>query len=228
MTVQSPQPHSDSIAPVFARLVASEGTLSHPYCRAAIDRTPESFARNSGDFADAVHYLSLLHGQMPGIIDHAARHIIDNAARGWLLSAVAGFAEERGHIARLVVAVGPLPSTSGQQNMTTIISQQRRALEMLAQSDRRGCALGSSMALVLDWEPVRTIMTSGAARLGIDMPACSLPGIADTVATLAAVEAEFPISRAAQFGASQLLVQHRTIWDLLEARASLRRSADQH
>ncbi len=228
MTVQSPRPHSDSIAPVFTRLVASEGTLTHPYCRAALERTQESFVRNSGDFADAVHYLSLLHGQMPGIIDHAARHIIDNAARGWLLSAVAGFAEERGYLARLVVAVGPLPSTSGQQNMTTIISQQRRALEMLAQSDRRGSALGSSMALVLDWEPVRTIIDSGAARLGIDIPGCSMPSAADTIATLAAVEAEFPVSRAAQFGATQLLVQHRTIWDLLEARASLRRSADQH
>lgn len=226
MTVQSSWPHPDSIASVFARLVASEGTLTHGYCRTAIDRTPESFVRNSGDFADAVHYLSLLHGQMPGIIDHAARHIIDNAARSWLLSAVAGFAEERSYLGRLVVAVGPLPSTSGQQNMTTIISQQRRALEMLAQSDRRGCALGSSMALVLDWEPVRAIVDSGAARLGVDIPACSLPTSVDTISTLAAVEAEYPVSRAAQFGASQLLVQHRTIWDILEARASLRRNAD--
>ncbi len=226
MTVQSPRPHADSIAPVFARLVASEGTSTHAYCRAALDRSPDSFSKRSGDFADAIHYLSLLHGQMPGIIDHAARHIIDNAARGWLLSAVAGFAEERSYLGQLVVAVGPLPSTTGQQNMTTIIGQQRRALEMLAQSDRRGCALGASMALVLDWQPVRAIVDSGAARLGIEAPACSLPSAADTIATLAAVEAEFPISRAAQFGAAQLLVQHRTIWDILEARALLRREAD--
>lgn len=226
MTVQSPRPRSESIAPVFTRLVASEGTSTHPYCRAALDRVPDSFVRRSGDFADAIHYLSLLHGQMPGIIDHAARHIIDNGARDWLLSAVAGFAGERGYLGQLVVAVGPLPSTAGQQNMTTIIGQQRRALEMLAQSDRRGCALGASMALVLDWEPVRAIIDSGAARLGIDAPPCALPSVTETIATLSDVEAEFPISRAAQFGAAQLLVQHRTIWDILEARASLRREAD--
>lgn len=223
MTVSSPRSQSDSIAPVFARLVEREGTFTHRYCQSALERSKDSFVRNSADFADAVHHFSLLHGQMPGVIDHAARHIADNGARSWLLDAVAGFAVERAYIARLVVAVGPLPSTTGQNGMATIVGQQRRALEMLAQSDRRGSALGSSMALVLDWQAIRTIVDSGAARLGVEVPEPSLPTAETTIATLAAVEAEFPISRAAQFGATQVLVQHRTIWDLLEARAALRR-----
>lgn len=213
-----------SIAEVLKRLLATDGTASHSYCANAVSRKPGGFVRNAVDFADAVHHLSLLHGQMPGVIDHAANHIVDNAARSWLLKAVDGFGRERLYLGRLVVAVGPMPSTAGQQQMTTIVAQQCRALEMLAQSDRRGCALGASMALVMDWSAIRAILDAGAARLGLEPPNMQLPDHAETIATLDAVEQEFPIGRAAQFGATQLLGQHRGVWDLLQARSEVRHS----
>ncbi|MET0360590.1 MAG: hypothetical protein ABW048_02455, partial [Sphingobium sp.] len=202
------------------------GTAGHSYCQSAIARQPDGFVRKAVDFADAVHHLSLLHGHVPGVIDHAATRIADNAARNWLLVAADGFARERLYLNAIVVAAGPLPSTAGQDQVTTIVAQQCRALDMLAQSDRRGCALGAAMALVLDWQAIRALLDGGAARLGIDPKASQLPTVADTVDVLAILETEHPIGRAVQFGASQLLGQHRGIWDLLQARAQVRRDTD--
>lgn len=226
MTMQSRSPIPSQTADVMQSLVAREGTAGHDYCIPAIARTPESFVRNTTDFADAVHHLVLLHGHVPGVIDHAATRIADVAARDWLLRAVDGFARERLYLHGIVVAAGPLPSTAGQDQVTTIIAQQCRALDMLAQSDRRGCAVGAAMALVLDWQAIRTLLDGGAARLGIDPKPTTLPGSGETLNLLSLLEAENPIGRAVQFGATQLLGQHRGIWDLLQARAQVRRATD--
>ena len=211
------------IADLLDRLVQSNGTAAHAYCAAALARTPDAFVRQPVDFADAVHHLSLLHGHAPGVIEHAANRVADNAARDWLLSAITALGRERTYLNQIVVAAGPLPSTAGQQQMTTIISQQRRALDMLAQSDRRGTALGAAAALVLDWRAIRGILDSGALRLGIEPHASPLPDRDQTLAMLTALEGDQvqSISRAVQFGAGQLLSQHSGVWDLLQARAQV-------
>lgn len=226
MTMQSRSPMPSQTSDLIQSLVAREGTAGHDYCVPAIARLPEGFVRNAADFADAVHHLSLLHGHVPGVIDHAAMRVADNAARDWLLRAVDGFARERRYLGAVVVAAGPLPSTAGQDQVTTIVAQQCRALDMLAQSDRRGCAIGAAMALVMDWQAIRTVLDGGAARLGIDPKESTLPGSSETLSLLSVLEAEHPIGRAVQFGATQLLGQHRGIWDLLKARAQVRRAMD--
>jgi hypothetical protein len=203
-------PHAhqpESVSSLLNRLVTVEGTASHSYCAPAIARAADAFVRDAVDFADAVHLLSLLHGQAPGAVNHAESRITENAARSWLVQAVNGFGRERSYLAQLVVAVGPMPSTTGQQSLSQTISQQRRALEMLSLSDRRGCALGAAAALVLDWHAIRAVLAGGAARL------------------VEEAEMERPIGRALQFGASQVLGQHRGIWDLLSARSQARRDA---
>lgn len=225
MDMQSHSLVPTSTADLLAGLVAHEGTASHSYCAPSIARSPDGFVRNSSDFADTAHHLSLLHGHIPGVIDHAATRIADNAARNWLLKSVDGFARERLYLNAIVVAAGPLPSTAGQDQVTTIIAQQCRALDMLAQSDRRGCAIGAAMALVMDWKAIRTLLDGGAARLGIDPRESQLPGWTETLEVLTALEEEHPIGRAVQFGAGQLLGQHRGVWDLLQARSQVRRAA---
>jgi len=225
MDMQSPSLVPFSTADLLAGLVTREGTSGHGYCAPSIARSPDGFVRNSTDFADAVHHLSLLHGHVPGVIDHAANRIAENAARGWLLKAVDGFARERLYLNHIVVAAGPLPSTAGQDQVTTIIAQQTRALDMLAQSDRRGCAMGAAMALVLDWVAIRSLLDGGAARLGVNPPPLALPGWSETLDVLTVLEEEHPIGRAVQFGAGQLLGQHRGVWDLLQARGAVRRSS---
>ena len=219
-------PRSSSLSDVanlFVELLANEGTAAHPYCAPVVLGDRQSFVRDLVDFADFVHLVTLLHGQVPGLIDHAASRTVEVSARAWLLQGLEAFAYEREYLGRLCVAVGPLPSTTGHHETSAIIAQQRHALEMLAQSDRRGCALGTAVTMVLEWDAIRAVLDAGAMRLGIEPPARRLPSRNDTVKLLDTLPEPERISRAMLFGASQLLGQHRGMWDLLEARADIRR-----
>lgn len=211
-----------SLAALIAAIVDQDGSASHSYCAPAINGDRQSFVRDLVDFADFVHLVALLHGQIPGLIDHAAARTVEVAARSWLLKAIDAFALERQYLGRLSVSVGPLPSTIGHNETTTIVAQQRHAIEMLAQSDRRGCALGTAVTLALEWHPIRAILDAGAIRLGIEPPACHVPSRSETLALLADLPDPDRLSRAIQFGATQLLGQHRGMWDLLKARAAVR------
>jgi hypothetical protein len=215
---------SSDVANLFVELLGSEGTASHAYCGPVVLGDRQSFVRDLVDFADFVHLVTLLHGQVPGLIDHAASRTVEVAARAWLLQSLEAFAIEREYLSKLCVAVGPLPSTAGHHETSTIIAQQRHAVEMLAQSDRRGCALGTAVTMVLEWDAIRAILDAGALRLGIEPPVCHLPTHNDTLKLLDALPEPERIARAMMFGASQLVGQHRGMWDLLEARADIRRN----
>ena len=214
---------ASDVANQLVDLIAQEGTATHAYCAPAVLGDRQSFVRDLVDFADFVHLVTLLHGQVPGLIDHAAGRTADVAARSWMLQALDAFGAEREYLGRLCVAVGPLPSTAGHHETSTIIAQQRHAVEMLAQSDRRGCALGTAITMVLEWEAIRAVLDAGALRLGIEPQASRLPNRAETIALINALPDPERMSRAMAFGASQLLGQHRGMWDLLEARAAVRR-----
>jgi hypothetical protein len=99
---------------------------------------------------------------------------------------------------------------------------QRHAIEMLAQSERRGCALGAALALALDWRSVRSVLDAAAIRFGVDRPEYRLdePGAVRSLADGAAQEPA--VERALLFGADQVLIQHYRLWDLLEARQQAR------
>ncbi|BAV63967.1 hypothetical protein SCLO_1009270 [Sphingobium cloacae] len=204
-------------------LVTADGTGAHSYAhQAAGDQGMRDALLSLSDLADAAYYLCLLHGRHPGVIDHAATRSADNAARQWLIQAADGFARERAYLTQVTVAVGPAPSTAGQADCETTVSQQRHALDMLAQSDRRGCALGAAIALVLDWRAVRRVLDKAAIRVGIEPAPSTLPDRAATMAVARAIGGDEAIDRAIQFGARQLLSQHRGLWDLLAARAQVR------
>ena len=147
--------------------------------------------------------------------------IRDSGIAAWLDGAARGFAEERAYLMRIVVAAGPLPSTPGQAQCEAVVAGQRHALEMLARSDRDGCAVGAAMALVLDWRAIRAVIDAAANRYGVSLAPPALPSQRQTLAVLE--EAGSPaFERAVMFGAQQLLVQHRGLWNLLEARAEAR------
>jgi hypothetical protein len=205
----------DGASDLLSRLVDAEGSAGHRYIVSA-DLNSGRFATRN--LADAIHHLCTLHGRHPGVLDHAAVHTANDGARGWLISAVDGFAGERAVLAKLVVAVGPLPSTPGQAESESAVNGQRHALDMLAQSDRDGCALGAAMALVLDWHTVRGALDTIANRLGVMIPDAALPTRHETLAVAASVATTSGIERAMAFGAQQLLGQHRGLWDLLNAR----------
>ena len=204
---------------LLAACVAEHGSVTHPWFdNPALLSGPEA----SRNLADAIHFLCALHGRHPGVVDHAASRTVEPTGRAWLAAATAAASAERTLLTRLAVAAGPIPSTPGGSGSEAAIQAQRSALATLAQSDRKGTALGAALAFASDWAPVRkNVIEAAAKRLGIEV---APHGFGDA-ATLRAVADEAGASeRALLFGAQQLSLQHRALWDLLEARAQARQS----
>lgn len=174
------------------------------------------------DLDDLVHLLCALYGRQPSFIDLALLSEQSGPVRKWLEGAANAFERERLYLVRLTSASGPIPSTPGAAETESALLAQRHALETLARSERTGCALGAATALVADWQDIRPLLDKAAARVGIEAPACALPdessvrGVLDLAATGVAAE------RAIRFGSEQLLLQHRALFDLLEARSEAR------
>ena len=81
--------------------VTEHGSASHSYLASDdLLRGPHA-SRNLADF---IHFLCVLHGRHPGVIDHAANRTADPLARNWFNAAIDGFAAERAFLTRLAVA----------------------------------------------------------------------------------------------------------------------------
>ena len=174
------------------------------------------------DLADAVHLLCSLHGRYPGLIELALQLCPAGSTQEWLSRASEAFERERLYLVRVTSAVGPLPSTPAAAETESSLSAARHALETLANSERKGCALGAATALVGDWWPIRRLLDRAATRAGLECPAPSLPDEASVVGVIGGACDDSSIDRALAFGGEQLLLQHRALFDLLEARASAR------
>ena len=208
-----------SVAGAQLARVASDGCARHKH----LQRLVEASGRDAGrDLSDAVHLLCSLHGHYPGLIEIALQRCPSGPAQEWLLRASEAFERERLYLVRLTSAVGPLPSTPGAAETESSLMGARRALETLAESERQGCALGSATALVGDWWPVRRVLDRAAARAGVEAPAPSLPDETSVVAAIDSLSDSPASQRALAFGSEQLLLQHRALFDLLEARAEAR------
>jgi hypothetical protein len=202
--------------------VADQGSAAHRWpSHPDLARTEES-ARG---LADAIHYLCTLHGRYPGVIDHASGRVPEPEARTWLAQASYAFAGERAYLARLAVAAGPVPSTPGGAGSDSTVLAQRHAIELLAQSERNGCALGAAMAVALDWMHVRVTLDAAARRFGVEIPPYAAADSERIAAVANRVAATAGVQRALIFGAQQILLQHHGLWDLLETRAQARVAA---
>lgn len=208
-----------SVAEAQLARVAGNGCARHPYLNALLEASGPYCAR---DLADAVHLLCSLHGRYPGLIEIALQRCPKGEARGWLERASDAFERERLYLVRLTSAVGPLPSTPGATETETSLASARHALETLATSERRGCALGAATGLVGDWWPIRRVLDRAAARVGLECPAPSLPDEDSVIEVIGGASDTHSSERALAFGGEQLLLQHRALFDLLEARAEAR------
>ena len=209
-----------SVAETHLARVSADGSSRHRYLNVLLEGSGANTAR---DLADSFHLLCGLHGSHPSLVELAHHNAAQGTARDWLARAAEGFERERLYLVRLTSAVGPLPSTPGAAETEATMNAQRNALEILATSERRGCALGAAAALVGDWWPIRRLLDRAAARAGIDSPAPALPDEASIVAAIDAASDTPSSERALGFGSEQLLLQHRGLFDLLEARAEARR-----
>jgi hypothetical protein len=182
-----------SVADAQLARVAGEGCARHPHLSALLEATGPNSAR---DLADAVHLLCSLHGRYPGLIEIALQRCPSGETNSWLSRASDAFERERLYLVRLTSSVGPLPSTPG--------------------------AAETEASLVGDWWPVRRLLDRVAARVGTESPAPSLPDESSVIEVIDRATAEGPSARALAFGGEQLLLQHRALFDLLEARAEAR------
>lgn len=202
--------------------VAEHGSATHPwFAGEALLRGPDS----ARALADALHFLGVLHGRYPGVVDLAAARVAEAEARAWLAAAGEAMVAERLYLTRLAVAAGPVPGTPGNAESESAVAAQRAALATLASSDRQGCALGAALAFAADWAPVRALLDAAARRFGVDAPPFRLGEAAEIGAVADAASATAATERALLFGAQQLALQHRGLWDLLEARHQARREA---
>ncbi len=200
-------------------IVAERGSAAHPYARSDMLLRGSHAGRN---LADVTHFLCVVHGGHPGAIDHAVRRVGDTRPYRWLQRAAEVFAVESAFLVRLAAVAGSPPGTPASADSDAVAIAQTHAIEMLACSERNGCALGAATALVLDWAVIRKVLNSAAERFGIDAPAFTLADQAE-IADLAASAAANPaIQRALLFGAEQVSAQHHGLWDLLEARQESR------
>jgi hypothetical protein len=199
--------------------VAGPGSATHRHGAALAGGSTKHAGR---DLADAVHLLCALYGRFPGPADLAIACCPPGPVRDWLREAADSFERERIYIVRLTAAVGPTPSTPGAAQTEAAILAQRHAIETLAQSERSGCALGAVAALAGDWPALRALLDCAANRCGIEIPPCTVPDPEPVAAVLAIGTGSAAAERALIFGAEQMLLQHRALFDLLEARAEAR------
>jgi len=211
-----------------------EQTSLADYVRAHGSNTADYAAAISDDFsilsgadnADIAHFLCVLHGRHPGVVDHAATKTAEMDARAWFIEAMEGFAAERAFLTKLTVAAGPISGVSATDQSNATVLAQRKALEMLSQSDRSGCALGASLALVLDWQAIRPLLEKMAVRLDIEPRHVILPSADATLKLHEKLAQSSAVERAMHFGVDQILAQHRGLWKLLGARRDARNAAN--
>lgn len=199
--------------------VEAQGCVEHPHRHALLSASGPATNR---DLADAIHLFCSLYGRYPGLIEIALNNCPSGLVRDWLREASDAYERERLYLVRLTAAVGPLPSTPGSAETEAALVGQRHAIETLAKSERRGCALGAATALMGDWPAVRAVLDRAADRIGMQKPALVLPDL-DSIVRVIGHGTDGPASeRALGFGGEQLLLQNRGLFDLLEARAAAR------
>ncbi|MEG3175712.1 hypothetical protein U1872_05685 [Sphingomonas sp. RB3P16] len=201
----------------IATLALADGCATHP----VIARLTSAGAAGR-DLADAVHALCSVHGRLGDLFEQAAQRSVSGLDNRWMMLAIEGFASERAYLAHLTAAVGPLPSTPGQAASDAAFAAQRHTFDMLARSDRAGCAIGAALALVIDWQAFRRILDAAAARVGAPIVAPQMPDAAEPSLLGGTGDASPAVVRAIAFGAQQTFAQHRGLCDLIEARAIAR------
>ena len=216
----------DAYGAAFTRAIVTEGSTGviRPLVAFLGDRGERADLRAAAKtaraalLADIAHFLNSSHGRHPGVVDHAAHKIVDDAARRWLVQAIDGFAAERAYLNRLTVEAGPAHRLNGQDKVTALITGQTKNFEMLATSDRQGCPAGAAIAFVIDWQQTRGLLDTVALHVGLDAPVSTLPGI-ESCTLLADQLGQNPAYRRAMaFGCDQILAQQRGLWHLIAAR----------
>lgn len=134
-------------------------------------------------------------------------------------------------IRRLAIAVGPTRLRAGLTTAEANALSHRRRIEILLESERSGCALGTGVAIALTWARLTSQISQmlRAAPLS-GQPAITIPGLDElpdapllpppALARHLSVIAQSPAARRGLlFGVGQALALQATFWSMLAERA---------
>lgn len=219
-------PLNNGLSNAFVRKILSDGSLSviTPLVTFLSDGQHRPALRASGKatkaalLADIAHFMHISHGRYPGVVEYAAQKILDDAVRGWLIRAIDAMLVERAFLNMLTVTAGPIRRLASQDNINAVVDGQAKNFQMLATSDRKGCAFGAAIAFVLDWHQTRPLLDIVAHQMGLASPTVTLPSLAECVLLVQSEDRGDNFRRAMAFGAEQTLAQQRGLWRLVVAR----------
>ena len=218
-------PVNDDAGSSFVRNVLSDGSLAvvTPLVMFLTDgqnrpqlRTSVKTAR-AALMADISHFMHILHGRHPGVIEYASQNA-DSAAQAWLIKAMDGMLAERIYLNKLTVTAGPIRRLPGQDKISLLVESQAKNFQMLASSDRHGCSSGAAIAFVLDWHQTRPLLDIVSREMGLMPTSLALPSVLECQQIADKLNHDAGYRRAMAFGADQTLAQQRGLWQLIVAR----------
>lgn len=218
-------PASDDLGSTFVRHILSNGSLDivTPLIKFLTDGPDRPQLRLSGKnartalLADISHFMHILHGRHPGVIEYAAQNA-DGAAQAWLIKAMDGMLAERIYLNTLTVTAGPIRRLPGQDKISLLVESQAKNFQMLASSDRLGCSPGAAISFVLDWHQTRPLLDIVAREMGLMPTSLILPSVLQCQQLADKLNRDAGYRRAMAFGADQTLAQQRGLWQLIIAR----------
>ena len=213
---------SASVAEAQLARVAGDGCARHPYLAMHCWRLPD---RTSGrDLADAVHLLCSLHGRYPGLIELALADCVRRDPPRTGSSRASRSVRAR--------AALPRPGDLRRRPAAKHAGRRRDRIEPVRGAPRARNARAIPNARAARWaRRPRWSATGGRSAgcstaprpaPGLECPAPSLPDEASVVGVIGGACDDSASDRALAFGGEQLLLQHRALFDLLEARAEAR------
>lgn len=180
-------------------------------------------AFNGSDIADVCHYLCILHGRYPGVMDSLSDRMV-GAGDPFYSELAERFTAERRLLTDLTVAAGPIGRLTGEDRSMNMVEQSRVAIDLLARSDREGCALGAAAALLTEWKHIRPALEAIARRLGVTTGELNHESLNTQMLERVTSLPEKRQKRAIAFGIKQFFHQHEQFWLLLNNRCAARRA----
>jgi len=179
-------------------------------------------AFSGADVADIAHILTIVHGSLPTVFELASAHAPSGHLRELLFAASESFQAWRRFLALLTSKAGPAPSCLNDDVHMVSLVQLKHAIQLLASSERRGCAVGAATAMLADWHLTIPPLLSCASRFGIGHHLPSPPQVNEIIAGIEQTEPTTSELRAMTFGASQFYHMDDEIFLHLRARRQAR------
>lgn len=176
------------------------------------------------DVADLAHALTVTHGGLPNIFDLASLRSDAQSLRNHLVTCSNSFQDWRRFLSALTSKAGPAPSLTDDAAHMVSLVQTKQGIQLLGESERKGCAIGAAFAMLNDWQIVLPESFKFAARLDIVEGIALPPRTSAIIEEMECLEPSAAELRAMSFGADQFYQLNDAFFRHLEARRKARKA----